>query len=155
MSAIQHAKNLKRNRAKAKKLEKQISHLKKELECVHKHISIGEQVSRIYKGVPIQETSLGFSSVGPGTPRDATIYRNAIEPKFWGLRVYGDGRMDEWIRLMDEWVGAGYTRKEVLFIAKEWVAFGVLPDDEDRKYWPPKASGRSSTVSPNRKEKKS
>lgn len=133
MNAIQHAKNLKRNRAKAKKLKNQIARLERELEQVLDNLFIGEKVSYVYKGVPIQETSLGFSSVGPGTPRDATIYRNAVEPKFWGLRVYGDGRLDEWI-------GAGYSRKEVLFLAKEWVAFGVLPDEEDRKYWPNKKS---------------
>ena len=129
MNAFLAKKNLKKNKAKKRELYKKLRILHKEIAKIDSLIDMGEKVSYVYKGVAIFD-SHGYICTtewqcGRGVPRTANIYQNANNPKYWGVTAYDHH---------DQWLGAGYSRKEAQAIANEWVACGFLPKEKDRKW---------------------
>lgn len=86
-----------------------------------------DEFSENYKGI-ILKTLDGnsWSAVDSSITRHGSVYKNAHNKRTWGahLQEYGGHIPDE------TWLGAGWkTKKELVEIIKEYVAFGAVPKE--------------------------
>lgn len=124
MKAIQAKRDLKKNRALLKKKKQLQEKILREMERIEHTIDLGESVTSVYKGVPIEYIDNNVYGIeGESSRRYSTLYKNAHEP--------GSGKWDVTCGTFggDECLGVGYTRRQVLRYAREWVAFGKLPPE--------------------------
>lgn len=108
-----------------KTLLQQLDKLESKLKKNGDRLDLAEQVDEIYKGAPLRiykEWKHWFSVQSPLNNRWAQTYLNQHNKKTFGVSL------KQFEPYRDFCVGANFkTFKEVLKIAKEWVAFGRLP----------------------------
>ena len=118
-----------------------LEHTEKKVEEITKQISAANAVDFIYHGVAIQALSTSvrrgdghFYAVSSEIRRYACVYRNATNPRRWGLRIDkfsqpGKPDFDSGGRCM----GAGWkTKKAAKEAALRWIALGEMPEERWR-----------------------
>jgi hypothetical protein len=131
---ICHAvKNIASIRREIRERKGVIKRTERRLRALERRLRAAEEVDVIHQGVPLKiygETHIYIYSVSDKIRRYACVYRNANNPKRWGLslRAYLYEEEAQGIPYGGEWMGADWKRqKDVMEAAKDWVATGKKP----------------------------
>jgi len=110
-----------------------IQRTERRLRALERRLRAAEEADVVHHGVPLKiygKDRLSIYPVSNEIRRYAYVYRNANNPKRWGLslRAFLDDPNAQDIPYGGEWMGDGWKRlKDAMEAAKDWVATGKKP----------------------------
>jgi len=120
-------------RREVRKKRDTLRRTERRLRTLEYRLRAAEQVDIIHGGIPLKIFGEGHISIFPVSNeirRYAVVYRNANNPKRWGLtlHVYLFEEEAQDVPYGGEWTGANWKRKrDTIEAAKDWVATGKKP----------------------------
>jgi hypothetical protein len=111
-------------------LTRQLAALAKQNERLKTDVETLDSVTEIYKGVAIcavddDTDHWRIDAVGYDIPRRAEVYVNANSLSDYGIHLI---RTDGPAWGVDrDWLGVGWSKRDALTVAKEWIATGTKP----------------------------